>query len=210
MTNSKFRRSNKKREQNPRFLIISEGEITERQYLEAVKRSRRIVSADLKFVPPGPTSPMEIVTKARNLRNEALKDDPFDFVWCIFDVEAKVGQRARPRLSEAVEMARQNKIWVALSNPCIELWILLHHEDWQASIASDACQNKCAKLALVVKKHLQKPDELFAQYPSARRNAINLDQKHDRDGVTKPEDRNPSSSIYKLVDAICSAFPPRQ
>lgn len=209
MGKRKFGRKRKNQEQNPRFLIVSEGEVTEQQYLNAVKRSRRILSADFKFVPPGPTSPVEIVTKARDLRDKAAREDPFDFVWCVFDVEAKVDQRARPRLAEAIEMARLNRISIAVSNPCIELWILLHSENWQAWIASQACQHRCAELELVHKKHILKPDELFTCYDFARECAINLDLKHDRDGTIEVKDRNPSSGVYRLVDAIFAAFLPR-
>jgi RloB-like protein len=207
MAKRKIGRQPKNQDQYPRFLIISEGAVTERQYLEAVKRSRKIRSARLEFVPPGPTSPVEIVRLAYERRKQAQRDDPFDHVWCIFDVEAKVNQQCRPGFPEALDLAARWDISLAISNPCIELWILLHREDHQAWIDSHICQNKCAKLKLTDGKHLVAPDDLYQEYSRAREYADNLEQKHIRDGTKNLADHNPSSSVYKLVDAICALFP---
>lgn len=202
----RFQRKPRPRRQYPRFLIVSEGEVTEKEYLESVRRSRRIRSASIEFIPPGPTSPIEIVERARDLRRAARKDDPFDEVWCIFDVEAKVDQRARPRLLEAIQMARDNQIAVALSNPCIELWILLHEQEQEAAIASHSAQRLCSELGLIVKKHITNPHHLVAQYDTARTRAVRLDEKHDRETRVSVVDRNPASGVYKLVDAIYNGF----
>ena len=202
-----FRRRPSIRSQYRRFLIVSEGEVTEREYLDAVRRARRIRSASIVFMPPGPTSPVEIVERARDLRNHARRIDPFDDVWCIFDAEAKVDQRARPRLSDAIQMARDNDINVALSNPCIELWILLHEQDQEAAIHSHAAQHLCSKLGLIDKKHISTPDHLLDRYQAARARAEGLDCKHERDGRVCVVDCNPASGIYKLVDSIYLAFP---
>jgi hypothetical protein len=207
MGKRKIGRQPKNKDQYPRFLIVSEGEVTERQYLDAVKRSRKIRSARLEFVPPGPTSPVEIVRLAYELRKQARRDDPFDHVWCIFDVEAKVNQQCRPGFPEAVNLAERWNISLAISNPCIELWILLHREDHQAWIDSHVCQSRCAKLQLIEGKHLVAPDDLYQEYWRARDYAANLDQKHNRDGTEDLAHRNPSSSVYKLVEAICTLFP---
>lgn len=197
------------RNQNARFLIVSEGALTEQQYLNAVKRSRRLVSADIKFVPPGPTSPLEIVLKARELRDQEARTDPFDSVWCIFDVEAKVTQQGRPKLAEALNTAIANGISVALSNPCVELWLLLHVEDIQYWVPSNVCQSRCGVLNLVSSKQILKPDDLIKDFQIARARALALESKHDRNRNMKAQDRNPSSTVYKLVDAICAAFPAR-
>ena len=207
MTKRNLARNVKKREQKIRFLVVSEGAVTEMEYLDAVKRDRRLSSADVKFVPPGPTSPFEIVTKARDLRNEAKRTDPYDFVWCLFDTETKITQNARPRISEAAEMARKLGIEVAISNPCIELWLLLHVEDRQAWIDSHVCQAKCAELEVVIGKHICDPDALYKSFQDAKRRAIALMAKHEREGKLRPEEMNPSTCLYKLVDCIRAAYP---
>lgn len=203
-----WKRREKNRRQNPRFLVVSEGKVTEPQYLEAIKKSRKIRSVDLVIVPPPPTSPRQIVEKARDSRRQAKKNDPYDAVWCVFDVEAKVTQQAGPNLDDAFQMARDNKIDIALSNPCFELWVLLHEEDCQACIYSDNVRRKCSELGLVDKKHIQNPDQLLQKYPGAAKRAKCLDAMHQRNGTTGPAQQNPSSGVYRLVEAIFEAFPP--
>ncbi|MGA9669933.1 MAG: RloB family protein [Terracidiphilus sp.] len=204
------RQRSKFKKQSPRFLIVSEGELTEQQYLAAIRRSLRARSNDIHFIPPGPTSPVEIVKKALYLRREANAErDPYDFVWCIFDVESKVDQRARPRLSDAIAMAQQLKIEVALSNPCFELWILLHEFQQEAWIGSDKVQGLCASLGLVVRKEIQAPDPLIGKFGIARGRAESLEEKHNRETRTRAEERNPSSLVYRLVDAIYKEFRPQ-
>jgi len=39
-----------------------------------------------------------------------------------------------PKLPEALDLARRHEIAVAISNPCIELWFLLHFERQMAFI----------------------------------------------------------------------------
>ena len=202
-----IRRPAKSRAQNIRFLIVSEGAITEIEYLNAIKRSRKISSADVEIIPPGPTSPKEIVQKARKLGIHARKSDPYDAIWCVFDVEAKVTQNARPGLADAIQLANANQIFIALSNPCFELWILLHEQDCTAWIYSNDVQRRCSTLNLVDGKSIYKVDEILQKYPAARQRAKALEAGHLCNGKQRPEDHNPSSSMYKLVEAIYEAFP---
>ncbi len=193
------------KDQKARFLIVLEGAVTERDYLSAVKRSLRITGPNLHFELPGPTSPVGIVEKARKLRDIARRTDPYDQVWCVFDVEANVAQRCREGLVEALDKAKNSEILVALSNPCIELWILLHKEEHQAPINSHVCQHRCRELCLMDGKHLKDAQGLFAEYEVARRHSVALERRHIHDGVNDARDRNPSSEVYKLIDAIRSA-----
>lgn len=208
MANRNFQRKREARQQNLRFLITSEGKVTEPEYLDIVKAHRRIRSADIRILPPPPTSPKEIVAKACDLKRQARRDDPYDAVWCIFDVEPQVGQKARPGLADAMQMASANGISVALSNPCFELWILLHSEDCQSLVYSSKVQQRCAELELVTGKHLCNPDQILSNCQAACQRAKDLDSMHQRNGNHKREDQNPSTSMSKLLEAIDRAFPP--
>lgn len=51
------------------------------------------------------------------------------------------GPGTHPGLTDAIEQARQNGIWLAISNPCFELWLVLHFQDQSAWLDSDgACR----------------------------------------------------------------------
>ena len=105
MARRSFQRKPSQREQRKRFLIVVEGAVTECSYFNAIRTSRKISTANIQVVPPGPTSPIEIVEKAIELRDEQKRGDPYDEVWCVFDVEAKVTQPAREGLAEALRNA---------------------------------------------------------------------------------------------------------
>lgn len=53
------------------------------------------------------------------------------------DVEAPT---AHPDLDRALRMARDEDLNVALSNPCFELWLLLHFQDLRGYRTSEAAQ----------------------------------------------------------------------
>jgi hypothetical protein len=199
-------------EQEKRFLIVVEGQVTEREYLEAIKRSRQMKSIEVR-IEHGNTDPVGIVDNAKRIRDAARRAEPFDEVWCVFDVEAKLTQPARPGFADAINAAEQSGILCAISNPCFEIWLSWHSADRNAWIASDAAQRLCIELGITQEvrgKHLRDASTLIANgYEAAKVRAKAMEQTHDRDGQTTPEDRNPSSGMYRLVDAIYAAFPPR-
>ncbi|HBF80999.1 MAG TPA: hypothetical protein DD420_14035 [Streptomyces sp.] len=54
----------------------------------------------------------------------------YDQVWCVIDVEAPTPHSS---LSDALRLAERHGIEVALTNPCFELWILLHSRRCRAT-----------------------------------------------------------------------------
>lgn len=206
------RRPARKLAQVKRFLVVVEGAVTEPEYIEAVKRSRVMKSIQV-LIETGHTDPIGIVNRAKEIRKKASKTEPFDQVWCVFDVEVKLTQQARFGLNTALDVAVRSEICIAVSNPCFEIWLLWHKADQTAWIASDTVQRLCVELGVTVNeggKHIQNVNALVENgYQAAKVRACNLEQAHDRNVTEKPEDRNPSSGVYKLIDAIYEAFPPR-
>lgn len=145
-----------------------------------------------------------MVKKAKKLRGGA---DPFDQIWCVFDVESGADQAARHGLAEAMDNAHRNQIEVAVSSPCFELFLLLHREEAHAPMSRQIAQKKCADLRLTSEKNICDASALLDLYPAARARAIELDARHAAEEKKRPEDKNPSSGLYKLIDAIYAAFP---
>ena len=118
-----------------------------------------------------------------------------DEVWCIFDVDE------HPRLNEAIELARRNEINLAISNPCIELWFLLHFVEQTAYIERDVAQKQSTH-HLGCDKSLTDAalGQLHDGFDVAKARAQRLEEKHRRDGTRAPG--NPSSGVWRLVDAI--------
>ncbi len=219
MSKSDRRRNEGKKPQEKRFLVVLEGRVTEHEYIYAAvprlnKRNVMIrTSRDT-----GHTDPVGIVNTAKQLRLEAKKTEPYDKgeVWCVFDVEAKRTQTSRERLAEAVDSAdhaRGGPIELAISNPCFEIWLLWHKERHHAELYSNDAQRRCEELEITQgkdSKHIQSVSELVRDfYYAAKEMAFSMKQEHNRNGKTRPEEMNPSSGVYLLIDAIYAAFPTR-
>jgi hypothetical protein len=211
MGSRKNQRKPAARKENARILILCEGKCTEPQYIHAFRSKFRIPEENMKVLCPPeiPNTPIEMVRDAKARKRAEV--DSFDEVWCVFDVEAKLTQHSRFGLQEALNAAERSGILSAMSNPCFEIWLLWHKVDHAAWIASDAAQRRCEELNITRGKHIQEVDSLIRDfYDFAKNRAYSLDQTHDRNGTQKPEDMNPSSGMYKLVDAICGAFAPHK
>ena len=119
----------------------------------------------------------------------------FDEYWCVLDVDE------HPNLDEALDMARANEISVALSNPCIELWFVLHSAEQTAFIDRHAVQARNRELHGFDKRpSVATLNQLAVRYPAAKKRAAALDEMHRRN--ESPERSNPSTSMPGLIDAI--------
>jgi hypothetical protein len=189
------------------ILVFTEGLKTEPIYLtDWYRRHRERV---LVKIDPFHGARLQLVEAASRQRAYDVREakrrrgDPYDEYWCVFDVDQ------HPRLREAIEMAAASGISVALSNPCVELWFLLHFDNRQAPIDRHDVQDLaaarlgCGKVLSQTALNL-----LFDGYRDARRRAMALDMKHEGDG--SPPMSNPSSSTWRLLDTIREAAVPEQ
>ncbi|WP_419926873.1 RloB family protein [Candidatus Poriferisocius sp.] len=111
-----------------------EGKRTEVDYLKALRRQPEVrdiasVAIEIDETVAG-FDPLALVRKAAAAQKDA-KDEmsEIDEVWCIFDVEQP---KRHSRLNDAVALARERGIQVAVSNPCFELWLMLHFQEQSA------------------------------------------------------------------------------
>jgi len=130
-----------KREPLRRFVIFCEGEKTEPAYFRALERKyKRNTLIDLEIVPVG--VPMTIAQRAsaqmkRRGRNSFEEKDQ---IWAVFDRDE------HPNYEAAIGMCRQNRVHVARSNPCFELWLILHESDYDSSDHRGAVQRRLKSL----------------------------------------------------------------
>lgn len=183
------------------LLVFTEGDVTEDVYLLHWWRKYRTgVTVEIDRFQGDPLSLVEkaVAAKKKGEREEKGGRGPaHDQVWCVFDEDE------HQRLPQALQMARDNGIHIAISCPCIELWFQLHVEEQTAYIeradAQQAVKKKLYSGKSPSKPALQTMDE---SYEVARRRAQALDQKHRADGTPAPG--NPSSGVWKIIDSIQS------
>ncbi len=184
--------------QRSRFVIICEGSLTEPHYLKTFARLssvRTVATLDVRGLG---FEPRRLVEEARNLsRRERLQGSGSTQYWCVFDVEAP---QPHHRLLEAVQMARDNGIHVAVSNPCFELWLLLHYIDHESWLDNGACRALRHEQDDSQGKSLDS-NAYMQRLPEAMRRSRRLDLLHEHAGREFP-DNNPSSGMHRLLEAI--------
>ena len=188
------------------LVIICEGERTEPLYLEALKRQPNVkdaASVDLRIAAEH-GMPEALVCAAIKARDRSAdEEDEIDEFWCAFDVE---WPRNHPRLREAVQQARDNGIKLAISNPCFEIWLILHFEQHGSWLDNDGARRLRRRLDGAPDKGLD-PAKYMPLVSKAMDNATALEKRHVRDGTEFPMD-NPSSGIYLLLASTGAEWDP--
>ena len=186
-------------EPRERILIVCEGEVTEPGYFRGLKHDLRAAPVTIEINDQSGV-PKTLVERAVELkkaaearakreRNAYLR---YDQVWCVFDVDA------HPNLPEALQQAKANGIRIALSNPCFELWILLHFQDQRAHLERKAAAHACRKHLPRYRKGVAY-DALKDRYAEALQRARDLADWQEKRGNGGA---NPSTGVYLLTEVL--------
>ncbi|GAB3913830.1 RloB family protein [Kibdelosporangium lantanae] len=196
-------RRNPCREPRARFLLICEGEVTEPEYFAYVKEALRdhLLVIEISKTHGNPLQLVrEAVARSRSAASKARKDRDdhlrYDQIWCVTDVDS------HPQLSEAKMLAEKNGVHLAISNPCFELWPLLHIVDRRCQMTSREMQAELRQHMPGYEKSLDCA-KLRGHYATARERAMSILKQHERDDNLV--DSNPSTNVWQLVDELlCS------
>lgn len=183
------------------IVIFCEGQRTEPEYLEALRRQpevRDVAAVDLRIEAQRNGSvPLTLVRMAVRARERAAREEgEVDEFWCVFDVEWPANH---PGLREALDLARQNGIEVAVSNPCFELWLALHFDAHTRWLDNDEACRLRRSYDGQADKGLD-PALYMPRIASAAQRAAALEARHGKNGTVFPHD-NPSSGMHRLIAA---------
>ena len=182
-----------------RLLVFTEGRATEPDYIKhwyRMHRDRVLVALDSFHGTPMSLVERAVARKRSDLREERRgRGDAWDEYWCVFDRDE------HPYLAEAFSEAASNGISVAFSNPCIELWLMLHFDDRRSHIERSDAKRESRRL-LQCEGHLTPGAlaQLTERFDVARARAQALERKHQLDG-SEPRS-NPSSNVWALVERL--------
>jgi RloB-like protein len=182
-----------------RILVFTEGQATEPIYLNYWYRLHR--ESVIVVIDDRHGAPMTLVSAAVAERKQQMIDTKrgrgtgFDEYWCVLDVDE------HPHLDKALRLARDNEIKVALSNPCIELWFVLHAEDQTSFVDRAVIQRRCRTLLGFDKRPTQDALEAMrAGYSVAKDRSDALIKMHRRNGSL--DGANPTTTVALLVQSI--------
>lgn len=200
----------KKRPHSPkthkeRFLLCCEGSGTEPGYFTSLAnflRNPLIELIEVEIAKHETTDPKQIVEQAKRLRAAAdreanrMHDDNlrYDQTWCVFDRDEHV------HFDEAINQASDNRLDLAVSNPCFELWILVHFQAQTGGLTRQDARNKVRNYIPEYDKNISF-GELKGRTDKAARRASKMESDARESG--KATD-NPTTSVWRLVEKLCA------
>lgn len=199
----KFSRRKQTRSQRTTILIVCEDSLLAPDYFRAMKKDLGLTSVEIVGSDKAGTDPEYIVEHAKQRLKEA--SGGIEKAYCVFDGEGKAdNSRARRYINaiHSINTSETKGIVDASSQPCFEIWILLHY------IMTTADFKDCNGVGKAIKGHLKTYSkktftgeklyfELKEKTISAIRNAKSLKAQN------KSNDRaNPATNIHLLVEEL--------
>ncbi|MEE1277106.1 MAG: RloB family protein [Fibrobacteraceae bacterium] len=216
--NKSFKRKKKSLSLRKLFLIACEGEKTEPNYIndlvQSEKDAKRIaIGSKVLIVNHQHTDPCGVLT---DLCSDPNYEDA-EQRWIVIDrdavenIKSENGGHTQKNFDEALCNASEKGVSVAYSNPCFELWLILHFEYRDSSSSRIDVQKKA--LQLLKKNKLLKPDAIIDDLKAEKGLFTALGEKRLEKAIKGAEKlyeknsgacQNPCTTFHKLIEAIKS------
>lgn len=181
-------RRRRQRRERPHGLVVTEGKVTEIQYLEQLRQVLPRTAATFTACGDG-TDPLRVVKRA--VKERTRRD--YDWVVCLVDCDEHA------TLEEAFALARREGVEVLVSNPCFEVWLLWHQEDWRRP-GSTARQLRDRLTSL----KLMRDKNLLGKFPVGNHEAARKRAKAAGTVSANCRGPNPSTALPALLDLLQS------
>ena len=192
--NPNFRRKDPFRDPKRLIVILCEGRETEWNYFQAIRSKKRRCNAKIEIIPGD-----KFGANPKNMLEHALKikkkDEPDD-IWLVLDHDN------RSKINEIIQEMKNAGFNVALSNPCFELWFLLHYSNSSSNLTSEQAKNELKKKyindydkSMSGIYSILKPHQRSAMFAAEQLRKYHLDNNND-------EMSNPSTNVDKLVSFL--------
>ena len=177
-------------------LVVTEGR-TEEIYFRGLKR--RACDVEIRTPSSSPTDALNLVKlSVRHIKGDDVVPENGDLVICAFDVEGN----AQANLDQAVRMAEEHGIMLAISNPCFELWTLFHFRGVDHRLS-------CREAQAILSEHIpgyRKGDDhriiLTPRRTKASTRAMNLQERFGAPTPRRLLECNPCTNMNLVIDAI--------
>lgn len=116
-----------------KFIVFTEGKNTEPDYLKALNASLKGAILDLKIVKasgvPQTIAKLAVeeastIKKPKTGKGRGSSFEEGDQVWAVFDRDE------HPNVPDALQKCDGGNVGTAFSNPCFELWLILHIQEF--------------------------------------------------------------------------------
>ena len=177
------------------LVIVCEGEKTEPNYFQPYREYLK-ATANIKIEIQGTGyNTLSLVELAIRIKKEAACDS----IWCVFDKDSFGSD-----FDNAIDKAKKRGIEIAYSNESFEIWYILHYQyhvsqntrDQYLGILDRRLSEKYDKTSETMYQILQDKQSIAIQ------NAKKLEKFHDDAQHFSPSERNPSTHVYRLIEAL--------
>ena len=188
------------REPKKIILIVCEGE-TEKKYFNTFRTRYRNNNIKIHTDFILQNDPINLI-KFTKTKRSLVKDfdaNEKDCAWCVFDVDNNTDKV----LKKVNDFAKKANIEIALSNPCIELWFLLHYKEVHSQISVQDILSKLKEFIPNYKKGKIDYTILSKNTQKAISNAKKLNETHEKNKINLITTKsNPSTQVFKLIESI--------
>lgn len=194
MPPKRFERSRPLRERRKVFVIATEGKETEPIYFHYFNSDefRKNIHVKVLGTRTGGSSPRAVAKRLREYVKE-YDVEPGDELWVVVDVDSWGAQTLDQLCQECGDQGYR----VAVSNPCFELWLLLHQDKPRTPASARDCQRELERHLGSFTKSKYDLNRLIPYIQAALNHARRLDQN--------PDELWPHTTgthVYRLVEKL--------
>lgn len=193
------------RKSKQRFVIVTEGTKTEPEYFTALGTSLKQALIEVEIDRRG-GSPLTLAQRAVEIKRSLKRDRKGlakkasflkeDEVWIACDRDE------HPKISEAFSLCKANKIGIEFSDPCFELWLILHLEDFDKPDDRHQVQDHLCSICESYGSHAGKTanfGELLTGRTQAEHRARVQNARREKES---PPKNRPYTTVYMLTEKL--------
>lgn len=155
------------------------------------------------FAKGNDTDPYKIATAVSASMGLPKDRDKGDRAFCVFDTD--VDPKKEKNIQNALSYCKKQGIETIYSNPCFEIWYLLHYTYSTRSFRNnEEILNALMRYVQNYQKNQDYFESLFPNVYTAIKNAKRLEQYHAENNHITEMTCNPSTQIYKIVELFVS------
>jgi len=199
-----FNRPKAKKEPAKRYLIVCEGSKTEPNYFKEMRHALRLRTTNIEICGEECGSdPVSVYNYAAKVYDDEVAVR-YDAVYCVIDRDSHKNLNRALKLIEA----RGDKFNAVLSDPCFEVWLLLHHVPYNKSFIATPRKSAGDLVLSLLKKH----DRIYAKGSSGtwnRYSGMLSTAIENSKALYKSAERsgnfNPSTRVHELVEQMLAS-----
>ncbi len=146
----------------------------------------------------GNSSPAAVMQRLDEFKSEHATEENDQF-WVCIDLDHWAQSNHIKNLTQVLQHCRQKGYSVAVSNPCFELWLLLHFEDTPLA-SCQSCDDVSKRLTEILGGYNKA--KCCGSLPFTKTNVTNAVERASKidDGTDVPE--SPLTRMYKIMNVL--------